>query len=303
MTIDTVTPATTETPLSAPPIREEGLTTGPADAPDGQVAATEETPATESPDSEAAAEVSWHGDASEEDYWESEPVKARLSEATETGRTKALDELREAADMRFSQQDQHLRGLARNVGTFFKGFEKAIESGYIEADAAGQLFEDHQEAITALASIVADLDGTPRSQYNYEGAIRLVKDFENATGEDFSKIRRRFENRARGLPDANLVKDLLAAVSASAVKEYDAKMRKEIEKQVATREKAEDRANGRASTPPPAVPKGGGGGGGGGAIKSLADAERRYVLPDGHPEKISHESFKAYRQSVGVKDR
>lgn len=39
----------------------------------------------------------------------------------------------------------------------------------------------------------------------------------------------------------------------------------------------------------------------GSSISTLAEAERRYNLPYGHPDRISHEDFKGYRTQFGVK--
>ncbi len=41
--------------------------------------------------------------------------------------------------------------------------------------------------------------------------------------------------------------------------------------------------------------------GGGPAIMSMAEADRRYALPEGHPQKLSHSAYKNVRERFGIR--
>lgn len=251
---------------TTPPLSEEAAATATLESPsEGTETKPGDGPASPEgeggdPKPETPPAPAWAAISDREELFAHEEIAPHITEredaARNTGRTEALETMRES----YQEREGRLNRIDGSMNRFLSSFHKLTRAGpegeapAISATALGDLMEEHSEAFAALT-------GEHQEAGKWVGAAGLINGLaEAAESEDFgNKFRARLTKMQRGLSDPAIFTDMVSAISAAAKKPLQEEI-KELNAKV-ERVGVEARAEKRNGTEPPATPAGTAGGG------------------------------------------
>ncbi len=285
------TAAPVETPVSTPV--ETPVT--PAEEPtvETPVEAPAETPELAAESTEPIGPVTWDDYVAKDENLRT-AADLKLNEVREESRREAQRDLQPRIDrmnQTATQYHQSARAVESALTEIRDQLKEASESGAIDATDLRKVLNSSPQAFAALANLTSTAAqfNTMRWVVAEEGKKLGSSDF---TGEFISRW-----NNAEGGAEQweEVYTDMVKARDAALVEKSTKPLRERIrvlEAQIEGR-----KAQVREGAGPSATT----GSAGRGGINSLAEAERRYNLPSGHPEKIDHGQFKEAASRFGAK--
>jgi hypothetical protein len=225
----------------------------------------------------------------------SSAYQARLDETRKTAQSetqKRLQPLYERTRQNTQQLAADAQRAANGIGELLGTVKKFEEQGYVETGTFAQAIAQHAPEFGHVLANLTSIKG------QYDGIGFLMS---SLAPESFETYRDRLNQAQLSAATADEVKLLAQDWFDSTVEEREKK----------AEEKGYRRGLKEGSGASTAVAKGqirGKGGpdtaqatSGGTSVRNMAEADHRYTLPEGHPDKMSHADYKAARERFGIK--